>query len=453
MAAKSGYGNIVDSTAALAVFERGGLRLTAAAEQQLALAGFTTPERRAEAIVTATLAGMDPTQLNRPKNIVALAQATSAVVKYGALPGVHFYMTPFKVREKRGDDWVVIGEDYAFVPSINWMDASVKAQGYTDGFTYHLDVRAILGADKRREYLEVYAPDGWQESPQDRVAIARYIPFVASGKRAGEPAFGPDYQVEYQVGYYLGKGYLVRKRDGSGSYLTGSDAEMPSDKPNNTPQAKAQRRAIRAAARMVTRVLAIIDPESTQEERLHKLAQHAYERAIIAGPELLRLRQPDEAGDAVMGDDVVDGVVDSAINVAPEQGEGASRAEEEGEAGADWGDLNLAVRKAMTGEQRQIVDDLYAAKTGRTAKAETIGNIREWIAAAAPDVDITDFFFYTAFGLEQGEVATANQAKIFVPLIARQDGNKWLYAADSTGADMVRLVRGVLIESGGHESF
>lgn len=467
--AKKNTSNILDSTAALAVFEERGLQLPATAETQLARAGFNSPVRRAEAIAVATLAGMDPAQLARPKNIIVLSQAWQAVAKYGAMPGQHFYLTPYEVKAKRGNDWVVEGIDYAFVPSINWLQSSVVEQGRADGFSYHLDVRPILGADKRREYMEVYGPEGWIESPKDRVAIARFIPIHI---RTGERAFDPD----YSVGYFLGEGYWAQKRNGE-KYKFNPDAGMPGDRPNNTPQAKAERRAIRAAARKVTRKLISVDPES-EDEHLRLLAQIAYDRAIDMDMGALRGAQPAEAYDATgedfAGDD--DGAVDgeyievhpdpAAPDPLPSTGEAGDKDPAEKGEGVTWNDLSLAVYKGVASEQRGIMDKLYAARSGKAAMAGTITSLRNWISKAAQgnevlgvddrggQVSLVDFVLFTAFGLEFGQNVHAMQAAEFFPLIAKNAGSakspKWEYMDESEGAELVRAIRDALAKETGH---
>jgi hypothetical protein len=454
--------NIVDATAALAVYREKGLQLPEKVEATLARSGFNSPVLMAEAVAVAICAGMDPAYLDRPENIVVLAQAHRAVRDYAAMPGVHFYLTPYDIKEKRGNDWIVVGKKYSFVPSINWLDASVRAQGRMDGISYLLDTKIVTG-DKLNEMMREHAPHGWDPSPNDRGALARFIPIhIRTGNRLMEP--------DYQFGYYLGSGYW--KEEYGKRKLVNPDAGQPANLPNNTPQDKAKRRAVKAAAREITREFSDLNPNKTQEERMAIFARMAYERAVDMDVENLRRNLPPDAEDILIDDDGEDYVDGDAIEVHPDPAavdaapaaqeiaganDGATDSGEDGE-DVTWGDLNLIVRKAMTGDQRDTVDALYDAKDGAAAKASTVTQMRAWIKQAAqgdeqigigPDhkpVSFSDFIFYALLGLEFGELPRAKQAQVFYPLFAAAQGKGWTYSDDLDGPALVRVVRGALAE-------
>lgn len=442
---------VENALAVVGVLNRAGYQLPEKAQGQLVAAGFATEIEQASAVAIAIMAGMDPQYLDLPKNIVALGQAYSYVTKYGAIPGKHFYATPYTKWKKEKGEWIKAGEEYAIVIGIDWLQSSAAEQGRQSNLSYAMTTRPVLG-QRLNELLEIYAPEGYVIDKGNRGAEAHVDIFNRRGEKVGE--------TEWVFGYYLAKG--VQRKDEDGKIKTfADDSKMPSDTPNNSPQRKAERRAQRALWRQITRELFRVDGNSVQE-RLKGVATLAYDRALtMVENGDVRKGMDAEAYDAdpeaeTPGDDGAGDIVDGEYEEVPPEVDPAADMEAQALA-ASVDAVDLAAVAAVTfdalpDEMQKLVNSIRGARSDTRVLDDAQARLRMWIgdalkplgANAAEELNagltVCDLIIRVIFGGHVGENVAKEQAAIAWKALAKLKGKNWEFVPEGEGALLVREV-------------
>lgn len=437
--------NVTNALAVVKVLNDAGYQLPVKAQAQLVAAGFNTPKRQAEAVAIAIMTGIDPRFLDLPKNIIAMGQAYTYVEKFGAVPGKHFFATPYTKWGKENGQWVKVGEEYAIVVGVDWLQSSVAEHGRQNGLSYVLETRPVMG-ERLEELLELYAPEGYVKDKGNRGAEARYVVYSRNA---------PPREGEWQFGYFLAKG--VQRKDDDGKIKTfADDSKMPSDTPNNSPQKKAERRAIRAASRIVTRELFSVGGSDVQQ-RLTSMAQLAYNKALtMVENGDVRRGLDAEAYDAdpeveTKADEGEEGVIDGVYEeVKDETAEVQELTQSVG--AVDLAAVSIATFDALPDEMQKLVNSIKGARSDTYVLDDAMVRLRGWIdealkplgvnAAEELDAGLTlrDLVIRVIFGGKVGENVTKEQAQIAWKALAKMKGKNWEFVPNGEGALLVREV-------------
>lgn len=435
--------NVTNALAVVKVLNDAGYQLPVKAQASLVAAGFNTPKRQAEAVAIAIMTGIDPRFLDLPKNIIAMGQAYTYVEKFGAVPGKHFYATPYTKWAKENGQWVKAGEEYAIVVGVDWLQSSVAEHGRQNGLSYVLETRPVMG-ERLDDLLELYAPEGYIKDKGNRGAEARYVVYSRNA---------PPREGEWQFGYFLAKG--VQRKDEDGKIKTfADDSKMPSDTPNNSPQKKAERRAIRAASRIVTRELFPVGGSDVQQ-RLTSMAQLAYNKALtMVESGDVRKGIDAEAYDAdpevetkADDGDIVDGEYEEVKDEAAKPAETAS-----GMDAVDLMKVSAATFDALPDEMQDLVNKIKGARSDTYVLDDAMVRLRGWIDEALKPLGVNasdeldagltlrDLVIRVIFGGKVGENVTKEQAQIAWKALAKMKGKNWEFVPDGEGALLVREV-------------
>ena len=431
------------------------------------------------ALATAIAVGMEPSRLIDPKNLQALKQASDAMQVYGLLPSRHFYMMPFGQEADRV---------YSFVLSIDYLDYCVRRWAMEMGMGILPESRPIMNPDEARLYLDMWAHANWIDHPQNRVALARYVPVVGGVRQIGVS----EGWESASVGYFLYKGYLATGRNGT-TYETGGSEHMVRGRTvNRAPINIAITRAQRAAARAITRTLYPVG--TLDDRRMLELAAIAERNAPANMDDVVAAGQ--ESTEAQLSDnrdaDIEDGeftdipqeetakpVEEKPIVVQEEKSKAKKtkkealapapepekiEVEDEDDIAGDnnggpksveesWRDITSAIRASLPEDTKAWCDGLIAAEnmSGKPVTPKNLVNLRSWCGAFAgvsadsqldEGVTMGDAILAVLFDVPIAEVPGVDN-RAFIRLAdaaGTKDGNSLVQDPKSDGARHIKVV-------------
>ena len=431
------------------------------------------------ALATAVAVGMEPARLVEPKNLQALKQASDAMQVYGLLPSRHFYMMPFGNEAERV---------YSFVLSIDYLDYCVRRWALEMGMGILPESRPVMNPDEARMYLDMWAHADWIDHPQNRVALARYVPVVGGVRQMGVSE-GWD---SASVGYFLYEGYWAVGKNNN-RYKTGGSEHMVRGRTvNRAPINIAITRALRADARRITRTMypvGVLD-----DRRMLEIAAIAERKAGPTNQDDL-MAASQESTEAQLGGsrdaDIEDGefteVAPTEASTEPEkpivvqeekkakkvkkeipapapEPEKIEMEEEEGDiAGGDsgdqksaeesWRDITSAIRASLPEDTKAWCDSLIAAEnlSGKPVTPKNLANLRSWCGAFAgvsadsqldEGVALGDAILAVLFNVPIADVPTVDN-RAFIRLAdaaGTKDGNSLVQDPKSEGARHIKVV-------------
>jgi hypothetical protein len=210
--------------------------------------------------------GVNPNLLQDERNIKAMIMALDLVRNKHYVPGRAFFAIPFNERETAAADADVTipppagntnsVKVLAIVFSYQLYEWNVTEHGLRNRIYYHKQVETVRNKEDQDQIIEEVVGDGLAvRSPRDRVARARFVPFINSTPHESMATWG--YGIYLQDGVkYLYKGKLSQYAKGYG---------IAQASPKRTGLSIAEARAIKDAARKVTSNFYVDSDQTTAE--------------------------------------------------------------------------------------------------------------------------------------------------------------------------------------------